>query len=136
MIWLLDTNMVIVYANRSRGYDRLARRMSGRTPGELRISAVTLCELEFGIANSRDADENRAVLENVLQLIQVDDLPASAAQHYGEIKSALRDAGRATQPYDLLIGAHARALDAVLVTDNTADFKHMPGLRLENWLRA
>lgn len=36
--------------------------------------------------------------------------------------------------FDRLIGAHALALGAVLVTDNGADFADMPGLRLENWL--
>jgi predicted nucleic acid-binding protein len=35
---------------------------------------------------------------------------------------------------DMLIAAHARALDAVCVTDNTAEFKRVPALKVENWL--
>jgi predicted nucleic acid-binding protein len=34
-----------------------------------------------------------------------------------------------------VIAAHARAIDAVCVTDNVAEFKRVPALRVENWLR-
>ena len=36
-------------------------------------------------------------------------------------------------PNDLLIAAHALALDATLVSADAA-FARVPGLRLENWL--
>ena len=36
---------------------------------------------------------------------------------------------------DLWIAAQALAEDALLVTDNTREFRCVPGLRLENWLR-
>jgi predicted nucleic acid-binding protein len=35
----------------------------------------------------------------------------------------------------LLIAAHARAIDAVCVTDNVAEFKRVPALKLANWLK-
>jgi tRNA(fMet)-specific endonuclease VapC len=35
----------------------------------------------------------------------------------------------------MLIAAHARAIDAVCVTDNVAEFKRVPALKIENWLR-
>jgi tRNA(fMet)-specific endonuclease VapC len=35
---------------------------------------------------------------------------------------------------DLLIGCHALALGAVLVTNNTREFERIEGLRLENWV--
>jgi tRNA(fMet)-specific endonuclease VapC len=35
----------------------------------------------------------------------------------------------------MLIAAHARALDAVCVTDNIAEFKRVPALKVENWIR-
>jgi len=34
---------------------------------------------------------------------------------------------------DLFIAAHARASGLTLVTNNTAAFDSVPGLRLENW---
>lgn len=134
MIWLLDTNTLIYFANREPGFERIARRLSGRSPGEVRMSAVTLSELEYGVENSRYRDQNRAALDDLTALVQVDAYPQQAARHFAELKAALRARGRPTKPYDLLIGAHARALDATLVTNDIDDFRHMPGLRLANWL--
>ena len=135
MIWMLDTNVIIHLCNHAPGHDRIFRRMSGRSPGELRISSVTLCELEFGIENGQRREQNRAAVDDMLGLLRVDDLPAAAARHYAEIKAALRSKGRPTRPYDLLIGAHARAIGATLVTSDTSDFRSIPGLRLTNWLK-
>lgn len=135
MIWLLDTNTLIYFCNRAEGFERIARRMSGRSPGEVRMSSITLSELEYGVENSRHRTENRTALEDLMALVQVDGYPQQAARHFGELKAALKARGKQTKPYDLLIGAHARALDATLVTNDTEDFRHMPGVRLVNWLR-
>jgi tRNA(fMet)-specific endonuclease VapC len=135
MIWLLDTNTLVYFANRSKGYERIARRLSGRSPGEVRMSSITLSELEYGVENSRQQTENRSALDDLVALITVDAYPSSAARHFAQLKAALKAKGKTTKPYDLLIGAHARALDATLVTNDTDDFRHMPGLRLVNWLR-
>lgn len=135
MIWLLDTNTLIYFSNRGPRYEKIARRLSGRSPGEVCMSSVTLSELEYGVENSRHRAQNRAALDDLAALIQVLAYPQQAARHFAELKAALRAKGRPTKPYDLLIGAHARALDATLVTNDTEDFKHMPGLRLANWLR-
>jgi len=63
VIWMLDTNTLIYFVNRGPHFDRVARRMSGKSPGELRMSAITLCELRFGIAASARTRENEALLE-------------------------------------------------------------------------
>jgi len=34
----------------------------------------------------------------------------------------------------MLIAAHALALDAILVTNNTREFERVDGLRLDNWV--
>lgn len=136
MIWLLDTNTLISFANRERGFERIARRMAGRSPGEVRMSSITLSELEWGVENSRHREQNRAALDDLVALIRVDPYPPQAARHFAQLKSALKEKGRQTKPYDLLIGAHARSLDATLVTNDIDHFRHMPGLRLANWLEA
>jgi len=43
-------------------------------------------------------------------------------------------AGMPIDPNDLLIVAHARALNRILVTDNVREFSRVPGLAVENWL--
>jgi tRNA(fMet)-specific endonuclease VapC len=35
---------------------------------------------------------------------------------------------------DLLIAAHATALNAVLVTNNVKEFERVPELKIENWV--
>jgi len=61
------------------------------------------------------------------------DWPSSAAAAYADIKNRARQQPVAEQ--DMLIAAHAIALDATLVTNNTRHFGRMGrGLRFENWL--
>lgn len=36
---------------------------------------------------------------------------------------------------DLLIAAHARSIDATLVTNNEREFRGVPKLHIENWLK-
>ncbi len=135
MIWILDTDILVYFANRKPGYERIARRMSGRSPGEVRISAVTLAELRFGIENGEFRAENEAVLTELLGIMQADDFPTGAANDFGEIKAALLANGKPVGPYDLLIAAHARHIGAVLVTNNEREFRRVPGLAVQNWLK-
>ena len=138
MIWMFDTNTVIYLVNRGTGYERIARRMSGRSPGELKLSAVSLSELEYGLENAspRYRTQDRNALAEWLALVEVLDYPAAAARHYAEIRLALKRKGRPTKAYDLQIGAHARSIAATLITNDLGDFRHMPGLATDNWLKS
>jgi predicted nucleic acid-binding protein len=42
--------------------------------------------------------------------------------------------GITVSPVDLMIGSIALVHDLTLVTHNTNDFRHIPGLRLDDWL--
>lgn len=135
MIWMFDTDIFIYFINRKPGYERIARRMSGRSPGELRLSAITLSELKFGVENGEFRQENAQALAGTLDFFQADDFPADAAQDYGEIKTALLSKGRAIGPYDMLIAAHARHIGATVVSNNEREFRRVPHLLVENWLK-
>lgn len=136
MIWMLDTNILVYFANRGASFERIARRMSGRSPGEVRLSAITLSELRFGIENGEFRTENKATLDGLLEFIQADDFPVGAARDFAEIKVALVSAGKPIGPYDLLIAAHARHIGAVLVTNNEREFRRVPRLAVQNWLKS
>lgn len=135
MICMLDTDILIYFVNRKPGFERIARRMSGRSPGEVRLSAVTLAELKFGIESGELRAENTKSLTRLLDLLQADDFPSSAAQDFGEIKTALLSRDKTIGPYDLLIASHARHIGATLVTNNEREFRRVPGLSVQNWLR-
>jgi len=107
--------------------------MSGRSPGELRLSAVTICELKFGVAHGEFRDQNEEALGELLDLFEADDFPCGAARDVAEIKTALLAKGQAIGPYDMLIAAHARHIGATVVTNNEREFRRAPGLEVENW---
>lgn len=136
MIWMLDTNILVYFMNRKPGFEKIARRMSGRSPGEVRSSAITLAEMRFGIERGEFRAGNKAALDGLLEFLQIDDFPAGAAGDFGKIKTALLTGGKPIGPYDLLIAAHARHLGAVLVTNNEREFRRVPGLSVQNWLKA
>jgi tRNA(fMet)-specific endonuclease VapC len=60
------------------------------------------------------------------------DIPADAK--YGAIRSELESAATPIGSNDLLIGAHAYATGATIVTANADEFKRIRGLKVENWL--
>src|SRR5229473_4179460 len=62
-----------------------------------------------------------------------DDAPVDAI--YGVIRASLEQIGQPIGANDLLIAAHALALDLTVVTDNEREFLRIDDLRVENWLR-
>ena len=135
MTWMFDTDIMIHLINRKPGYERIARRMSGRSPGAVRLSAVTVAELRFGAANGEFRKENEAALEELLDLFELEDLPCGAAKDFADIKVALSSKGKPIGPYDMLIASHARCIRAAVVTNNEREFRRVPGLSVENWLK-
>lgn len=62
------------------------------------------------------------------------DWTCEAAEHYAGIRADLKRKGQLIGSNDLLIGAHARSLGAVVVTNNVKDFGRVKGLEVENWM--
>jgi tRNA(fMet)-specific endonuclease VapC len=135
MIWMLDTDMVGYLINRGPAVERIKRRLSGRSFGEVRLSVITLAEIRYGFAAGDVSVERQEALEDFLALFQVDDFPAAAAQDYAEIRVALERACRRIGAHDLLIAAHARYIRATLVTNNESEFRRVPGLAVQNWTK-
>jgi len=100
------------------------------------LSAITVAEIRFGALASNDPARETEYVEQVLAPFGLVDFNCGdCASHYARIRSALESRGKAIGPLDTLIAAHASALDAVLVTNNTAEFSRVPGLTCENWSR-
>lgn len=114
----------------------LDERVAGVAVDDVSMSVVTLAELRYGVAVSPRPDQDGRALDALLRYVQVFDLPEAAAPHYAAIRADLRQRGAMIGANDLFIAAHARSLDLVLVTNNTAEFERVPGLEVENWVRA
>ncbi|MFX8339484.1 PIN domain-containing protein, partial [Acinetobacter baumannii] len=57
------------------------------------------------------------------------------ARAAGEIRAELARRGTPIGPYDILIAGQAMARGLPLVSNNTAEFQRIGGLRLEDWTK-
>lgn len=129
--YMLDTNM-IAYAKNKRPVCVL-QKLQMHDPSEICISSITMAELEFGIFNSSKPAQNRIALMMFLSNIAILPFDSAAAFEYGEIRSHLKTNGIIIGGNDMLIAAHTRALNLILVTHNTREFSRVPKLTLEDW---
>ncbi len=134
MRYLLDTNTCIYIIKRSPAH--VYARFKRLHIGDVGVSAITHCELQFGVANSTKPEKNQLALTEFLGPLEVLDFPSAAAAHYGIIRARLQRSGTPIGNYDLLLAAHALQQGLVLVTNNTKGFKRVSGLMLENWITA
>ena len=96
------------------------------------ISAITCAELLYGAARRNLSALTRKV-NAFCSLVSCIDWTAEAARQYARLRSALEAEGQPLGTMDMLIAASALAEKTVLVTNNTAHFSRVPGLKLENW---
>lgn len=150
MTYLLDTNIIVFMVRglkvrenpnaQQRERHRFAQRILERARKqsaaghEVALSAITVAELEFGARNSGDYEveldaTRRAISPFALLPFDADD----CAAHYGGVRHKLESSGKAIGSLDTLIAAHALALGATLVTNDTTDFARVPGLKCEDW---
>lgn len=134
MIYLLDTNICIYLLNRKPGYESILKKIDGCSYGEICISAITLAELEYGIAKSVKKASNRTKLEYFLYQFKCLPFDDDATKTYGKLRAELESNGTSIGPLDTLIAAHAQSLNATVVTNNTKEFNRVTNLPIENWL--
>jgi len=128
---MLDTNICIYLMKHQPPQVRV--RFAECFVGDVVISAITLAELEFGVACSGDArGMSQAALDRLLEDILVAPFEARAARAYGPVRAANRE--RKKGALDKLIASHALSLGVTLVTNNEADFRGFAGLVIENWI--
>ncbi len=129
--YMLDTNICIYLMKHHP--PEVAARFAQCYVGEVVISAITLAELEYGVACSGEQQaRNRQALNDFLREVPAAPFDAVAAAVYGPTRLATRE--RQRDALDKLIAAHALSLGATLVTNNLTDFAPYPGLQLENWV--
>ncbi|MCF8105972.1 MAG: type II toxin-antitoxin system VapC family toxin [Desulfohalobiaceae bacterium] len=131
MAYMLDTNICIAIM---KGHTGLRSKLHMIRPDEISISSIVQAELCYGVWKSVHRAHNEQALADFLAICRVLAWPGDAADTYGEIRSTLEMQGRIIGANDLLIAAHAKYLDVVLVTNNVREFKRIPALDVENWI--
>ena len=132
MKYMLDTNICIYIIKHQP--ENVIQRFMDHDPNDICISAITYAELSHGVEKSQAKEKNRIAITFFLSEIQIVPFDDLAAQVYGVIRADLQKKGTPIGPLDTLIAAHARALNLILVTNNTKEFSRVDGLKLEDWV--
>jgi tRNA(fMet)-specific endonuclease VapC len=131
MIFLLDTNVCVVYLNRPQS--SVAEQLHRYRLQDIAVCTVVKAELYFGAMKSQrplKTLEKQMLFLKPFQSLPFDD---EAALIFGQIRADLQRQGKPIGPYDLQIAAIALANDLTLVTHNTDEFSRVEGLRLIDW---
>jgi len=130
--YLLDTNVI---SHIMQGRDALLLARLTQVPvGQVVISTITLAELEYGLHRKGQPVRLRNALTQVLLRMDVLPWDEAVATCYGEFCATLDAQGINLSDFDMMIAAHAVAVDATLVSRDKA-FAQVPGerLSLEIW---
>lgn len=132
--YLLDTNIASHVIRGDR--PELTRRLAAMPMENIAISAVTEAELYYGLAKRGYPS---GLTERVRQfLLRVDVLPwdHDITKTYGDLRALGEAKGISLSPLDMMIAAHAVAMDYVLVTRDGAFSRISDPLRTEDWTNA
>ena len=143
-MYLVDTNVISAFSPTSKlGNDKVRAWLEAQSTN-LFLSAVTVAEIESGIAKAeregatRKAERLTAWLESVLHLYGDRVLPVTAdvARLAGRLSDAARAAGACPGFADVLIGATARNSRLTILTRNTKHFAPMGVAVMDPWASA
>jgi len=130
-MYLLDTNICIYVINHKP--QQVFERFRQYQLGQLAVSSITASELAFGVEKS-GSERNKQALKKFLSPLEILPYDEQAIWHYAQLRHDLQSKGQTIGSLDMLIAAHALALDVVLVTNNTKEFERIERLKLESWV--
>ena len=129
--YLLDTNILSDLIRHPAG--AVAGRIAEVGESAICTSIIVACELRYD-AEKKGSPKLTDKVEQLLLRLETFPLAAEADRHYTSLRKHLQSRGMPIGSNDLLIAAHALALDLTLVTDNGREFRRVPELTVENWL--
>ena len=133
-LFLLDTNMItfLVAAN-SEDVQRRYLQIEGVS--RIGVSAVTEGEIRYGLAKKPGANKLNNYMQRFFDRIETLPWDSSVTRTYGTLRARVEALGMLPGPLDLMIAAHALALDATLVTHDRALKRLNAFITVEDWVR-
>lgn len=126
---MVDTNVFIRFEKSGQAIDLSPWDSSER----VYVSVVTVSELLMGVHRA-DTEERRqrrsTFVEAVISGVGVLDFTIGCARLHAGMYAELAKKGQMIGAHDLIIAATARYHDLSIVTDNSAEFSRVPGLRV------
>lgn len=133
-LYMLDTN-ICSYIMRERPVHVLkALQAHVENKNKIIISAVTYSELKFGSIGKKASPKMPLFVEQFLERIDtVVPWDKESVDATTEIRNDLAKKGTPISHNDAAIAGNAIALNCVLVTNNTREFKRVVELIIEDW---
>jgi tRNA(fMet)-specific endonuclease VapC len=129
--YMLDTNVV---SHIMQGKDAaLLARLTAVPVDQVVISSITLAEIEYGIHRKGQPVRLRNALTQVLLRVEVLPWDESVASCYGEFCAMQEAKGINLSDFDMMIAAHAVAVNATLVSRDAAFAQVAERLMLQVW---
>lgn len=131
-MYLLDTNICIYIINQNPKH--VVERIKALKPHQIKLSSISLGELEYGVAKSLQREKNRRALIHFASGFDIVEFNDNDAEVFGLIRAELEKKGQIIGPYDMQIAAQAITRNLILVTNNTEEFSRIPHLKTTNWV--
>ena len=131
MTYMLDTN-ICIYAIKNKP-EQVLEKLKQNLSNGICISAITLAELQHGVEKSMNPEKNSMALLQFLSILDILPFDDLAAVEYGKICAYLQKRGTPIGTIDMLIAAHAKTENLIIVTNNVREFERVPNLKIENW---
>lgn len=131
-MYLLDTNICIYIINQHP--IQVVNRIKQYKPSQIQLSAISVGELLYGVAKSKNREQNRNALVDFISAFDIVAFDDEDAEVFGLIRAELERKGQIIGSYDMQIAAQALAKNLILVTNNTGEFERIPNLKLDNWI--
>jgi len=129
-MYLLDTDTIIYNL---KGHEAVRKNLERHINDSMCISIITLMELYYGAYKSEKVTSNLAKINTIKDEFEIIATGRESAETFGRLKAALEKFGPRLADFDIIIASCAMSHNLTLVTNNTAHFKRVEGLKLANW---
>lgn len=131
MLYMLDTN-ICSYIIRNKPQSIKEKLQEVEKNHTVALSSIVVSELLYG-ATKKDSPKLMRIVSAFIDNFIIYDYSKVSAQSYANIRTNLEKKGEIIGANDLLIASHALSIGAILVTNNSREFKRVEKLVLEDW---
>lgn len=131
MIYFLDTNICVYFLKGL--YHSIADNIQNTNPNNIKISSIVKAELLYGAEKSQHKTKNLVNINRFLEPFEIISFDDDCSITYSKIRASMEHKGTIIGPNDYIIAATVLSRNAILVTNNTKEFKKVHNLKIENW---
>jgi tRNA(fMet)-specific endonuclease VapC len=129
----LDTTFLIDLIRKKPEAEKKLSSLIKRSDGPC-VTVITVGELFYGAFKSRNVEKEKEKINAVLSGLLILEMNEHGAEKFGQILSALDQAGQKTNDRDVLIAAIAISKGQnVIITRNEKDFEKIPEIAVESY---